>query len=258
LSPPAPPESTQSARGPLPPLAPPNLLPAGYTRSRGITISPAVVAWIPAVSLALILLLTLTSWVGVYSGEEHPVYTQGAWRAISGYPKQSIQLEEFLLKDLPPPSIYDRTRSDWVIMVPYLLALILALVLAWAERINSRGVQARIPSLWPYRHAIIAGFAGAALILLTVEATRGFGLERALDSAVADKFEAERKNADTPGEQKKVDFHQRQELAKYDLERTGWFDLVLCLHVLAMLALLARVGLERHGNRPPPRIVVQY
>jgi hypothetical protein len=100
--------------------------------------------------------------------------------------------------------------------------------------------------------------AGAALLLIAAEAARGFGLERAVNAAVAEKFAADRKAAVLPGDLDKVDFRQNLELAKYNLERTGWFCLAICLHVVALLAMLAKLGLERRGAKPPPRIVIQY
>jgi hypothetical protein len=249
---------------PIPQLqaAPPaTALLAGYTRSRGLTIAPGAVAWLPAVCLTLIVLLTFTPWVGVYL-KGHAIYSQGAWRAITGNPQRDIALEEYLLKDVPPPSISDRTRSDWPIMLPYILAVLLACGLAGAERLQgeriSAGISRLVPTIWPHRHSVIAALAGAALLLLAIEAARGFGLERAVEEAVSEKFEAARSAAATPGELAKVEFYQNQELAKYGLEHTGWFCAVLGLHVLALLALLGRVGLERRGNKPPPRLVIQY
>lgn len=252
------PEPVPSHPLPIPHTTP--LLPVGYTRSRGITISPCVVAWTPVICLTIILLLTLTPWVGVFPSG-HPVYTQGAWRAITGWPTRDFRFEDLLVNDLPPPSISDRTPSDWLIMLPYLLVLILACVLAWAERLEnnkSAFVSRRVPTLWPYRNSVIAILAGAALLLLAIEATRGFGLERAMDAAVAEKFAEARKEAKNPGDVDKVNFRQAQELAKYGLERTGWFCAVVVLHVLVLLAMLGRLALERRGNKPPPRIVVQY
>lgn len=250
--------STSSVFAPNSPPPEALALPTGYIRARGFTISPCVVAWIPAVSLSLILVLTLVPWVGVYPGG-HPVYTQSAWRAITGRPTQSFQLEELLLKELPAPSVYVRTSPDWLIMLPYILALLLAVALAWAERLNPPVVSKRLPGLWPYRIPILAVLAITTLLLLVTEATRGFGLERAMESAVNDKFEATRQAAGaSPGDPRKIDFSQQRELAMYGLERTGWFCLVLCLHVLAVLAILGRFGLERRGSKPPPRIVLQY
>lgn len=237
-------------------------LPSGYTHSRGIALSPCVVAWIPAIALTAILLLTLAPWVGVYPNGVG-VYTQGAWRSINGWPTRNIQLEDLLLKELPAPSVYDRTGSDWLIMLPYILTLLLAIAFAWVERLESvnktTGIPKRLPGVWPFRQVIIAGLAGMALLFLTLESTRGFGLERAMHAAVSEKFDAKRKEAGTSaGEQTRIDFLEGQELAKYGLERTGWFCLVMCLHVLVLLALLGRLGLERRGSKPPPRLVIQY
>ena len=260
---PAMPIPVEAVASPTPPapLPPSPSLPTGYTHSRSFTISPCVVAWIPAVALTAILLLTLTPWVGVYPGAT-AVYTQGAWRSITGRPTRNFQNEDLMLKELPAPSVYDRTVSDWLIMLPYIIALLLAIVLAWAERLEARGTSTglpkRFPALWPFRHLVIAGFVGAALLLLTLEATRGFGLERAMHAAVTDKFETQHRDAKTPGDHDRIEYLQGKELAGFGLERTGWFCLVLSLHVLAVLAMLGRAGLERRGNKAPPRIVLQY
>ncbi len=215
----------------------------------------------PGRPLTAILLLTLTPWVGVYPGGT-AVYTQGAWRSITGRPTRNFQNEDLMLKELPAPSVYDRTVSDWLIMLPYIVALLLAIVLAWAERLEKSGASTRLPkllpALWPFRHLVIAGLVGAALLLLTLEATRGFGLERAMHAAVTDKFDTQRKDAKTPGEHHRIDYLEGKELAGFGLERTGWFCLVLSLHILAIVAMLGRVGLERRGNKPPPRIALQY
>ncbi|HXD88779.1 MAG TPA: hypothetical protein VN641_19975 [Urbifossiella sp.] len=238
---------------PLPASAVP---PAGYTRSRSITISPCVVAWTPAVALAIIVILTFAPWVGVYPG---PVYTQGAWRAITGYPKRDPQLERLLPKDLPPPSIEDRTHSDWLVMLPYVLMLILATALAWIERLEAHerrtGIPRRLPLFWPHRQAIIAAFASLALLFLAIQTARGLGLERALDAAVREKFEAARAAASDPRE---VNFDQALEFARDGLERTGWFYLAWCLHIVVLLAILGRAGLKRRGNKLPPRLMIQY
>ena len=256
---PPPPPPVVSEPLPVPVLDPAAAsLPAGYTHSRGFTISPCVVAWIPAVALTAILLLTLFPWVELTS-RGHAVYTQGAWRSITGRPTRDIELEDLMLKQLPPPSLYDRTPADWYIMLPYLFVLLLAVAVAWANRLDAEAVARRIPALWPFRHGLLAGLAGAALLLIAIEMTRGFGLERALTSAVSKKFAEQREKAgNVAGEQKKIDFYESQEIAKYGLERTAWLCVAMSLHVFVLLAMLGQIGLARRGNKPPPRIVIQY
>jgi len=243
---------------PAPAVPEPQTLPAGYQHSRGFTISPAAVAWIPAVALTAILLLTFFPWVEL-PARGPSVYTQGAWRSINGRPTRDFQFEDTILKDLPPPSLYDRTPSDWYVMLPYLLVLLLAVAIAWADRLDAAAVERLIPMLWPFRHGLLAGLAGAAFLLLCIEAARGFGLERALTAAVSEKFAEQREKAGSVvGEQKKIDFHESQELAKYGMDRTTAFCLAMGLHLLVPLAMLARIGLNRRGNKPPPRIAIQY
>lgn len=257
VSPAAPPPSSTHSAEISPPPAVESACPAGYSRSINLTLSPCVVGWIPAVALSIILLLTFFPWVGVYPGG-HAVYTQGVWRAISGWPKRDFQLEDLLLKDLPAPSLYDRTSSDWLITVPYLLGLILAVAAAWLERLNPPLAARRLPFLWPWRRTVVGVLAVSTLLLLSVESARGLGLERAMHSAVSEKFSEQRQKAATAGEQEKVDFLESGELAKYGLERTSWHCLAMWLHVLVPLAILAGVWLDRRGEKPHPRIALQY
>jgi hypothetical protein len=250
---------------PAPPPPPPTIptaetpaLPTGYTHSRGFTISPSVVAWVPAIALTVVFLLTFFPWVELPS-RGPSVYTQGAWRSINGRPTRDFQFEDMVLKDLPPPSLYDRTPADWYIMLPYLLVLLAAMAIAWADRLDAAAVERLIPTLWPHRHVLQAGLALAAFLLLSIEAARGFGLERALNSAVSEKFAGQREKAgNLPGEQKKIDYQESQELAKYGMERTTAFCLAMGLHLLVPLAMLVRIGLNRRGNKPPPRIAIHY
>lgn len=232
-------------------------LPAGYTKSRGFTISPCVVAWIPAVALSLILLLSFFPWVGVYPGGG-AVYTQGVWRAIYGWPTRNIDQEDKWMRDLPAPSVYDRTNSDWLIMLPYLMGLILAVAAAWLERLDPPLAAQRLPSLWPWRRALVLVLAASIFLLLLVESGRGFGLERAMRAAVAEKFNEQRQKAGTTGDHEKLDVMENRELMKYGLERTDWYCLAMCLHLLVLLAILGRWGLDRRGDKPPPRIAIQY
>ena len=55
-----------------------------------------------------------------------------------------------------------------------------------------------------------------------------------------------------------VEYKEDQELAKYNLERTTWLYLAVTCNLLAVLAMLARMALDRRGDKPPPRFVIQY
>ena len=264
LVPPAPPST--ALEPPLPPTPPVPSVPLGYTRSIGFNISPKGVAWLPAVGLSLILALTLFNWAGSYIGGT-PLWAQGAWRALAGTVDRNYKLEvatKEQLKDLPP--VLDKVKSDWEVMLPYLVLLILAAVLAWAERLVATLDRNRLPkwlrwvtAIWPYRIPLLAGLSVLLLVLLASQWAAGFGLERAMRAAVAEKFEPQRKAAaNSPADLDTIKHSEEQELARYDLEHTTWFYLAVALHVLVVAAMVTRAGLDARGNKPPPRFVLQY
>ncbi|MFO0825557.1 MAG: hypothetical protein U0792_20955 [Gemmataceae bacterium] len=54
---------------------------ASYTHAIGITISPRVIVWLPAVLLTIVFFSTFFRWTGSYLGG-HPVYSQSPWQAV--------------------------------------------------------------------------------------------------------------------------------------------------------------------------------
>ena len=264
---------TAPLEAPLPPEPPVPGAPPGYTRSVGFSVSPKGLAWVPAVGLTLILLLSVFDWVGSYVGGT-AMYAQNGWRALSGNPYRNAELERRLkapeaarAQMVWPDDIRGSVRSDWEVMLPYFLALGLAVLVAWAERLVATVDRNRLPKsfqwvagVWPYRIPVLAGLATAALVLVLVQAANGFGLERYLKQFAGDVV-AKRLEAQAPG--KPVDpvllaDERDQELARFNLERTTWFYLVVLLHLAVVLAMVGRALLERRGNKPPPRVVFQY
>ena len=251
---------------PLPPPPPPPPVPHGYTHSRGVTISPVVMAWVPAVFLTLILVLTFFDWVGSYVGG-HPVYAQNAWRSLTGSVARNFQIEELIKQQAAwPADVLNKVRSDWEVMLPYLLALVLATAAAWAERMVATLDRTRLPpplrwvgTVWPYRIPVTAGLATVALLLVLIQVGSGFGLERAMRAAVNDRLVPDRTaNKENAATLAAIDFKAEQELARFNLERTTWLHLAILLNVLVVVAMVVRSVMERRGNRPPPRLVLQY
>ena len=253
------------------------LLGDGYTRSHGITISPRVMAWVPAICLTLILVLSVFDWIGAYSAGS-PVYTQNAWRALIGSVSRNLEQEKLVKsagaanpQSAWPEGVVDHVRGDWI-MLPYLIALLLATAVAWAERMVATLDPHRLPKqlhwvavVWPHRIAITAGLATVALLCLVIQVWSGFGLEGAMQKAVSKKFEEKRKIASeeknkttSPSDPVLIDFEEKEELARFKLERTTWLYLAVILHILIVLAILVRSWLDRRGHKPLPRIVLQY
>jgi hypothetical protein len=266
LVPPAYPSPSTQLEPPLPPAPPVPPVPAGYTRSHGLSLSPTALAWVPAVGLTLILFLTFFNWVGMYVGG-HPVVSQNPWRMVSGNPTRNHRLEELVKKQegWPLDQILNKVHWD-KLTPPYLLMLLVGFVLAWAERMVATLDRNRLPpalrwvaTVWPYRLPVLAALATVAFLLLAIQMVSGFNLEGAVKEVVSERFAEERKQAaGNPSALEKVEFKEGQELARYNLERTSWLWLALLLNLLVVVAMLARSGLERRGNRPPPRIVIQY
>lgn len=262
-APPAPPGFVPPEQRPLPPTP---VLPAGYAHTVGLTLKAEALAWVPAVGLTLILLLTFFVWVGSYVGG-HPVYAQTAWRALTGSPSRNFHLEEFTQQQSGwPADVLNKVQSDWLLVLPYLLALVAAVALAWAERFVMTVDRGRLPKrlgflgdVWPYRIPVLAALATVAALLLLVLLARGFGLERAMRETVTAKYADERVKAEgNPSKLETIEWKADQELSRFNLERTFWLDLAVLLHVVVVLAMVGRAWLDRRGDKPPPRLVVQY
>jgi hypothetical protein len=264
-----PPPASNQLEPPLPPTPPVPSVPPGYTRSIGLPISPKMVAWLPALCLTLALIATFFSWVGAYAGR-YPVYSQGPWRALFGVAERDPDNLEFAKKD--PTNLVgqgqwlDKLKSDWGLVLPYLVLLILATVLAWAERGFATLDKNRLPPplrwvtvVWPYRIVVIAALATISFVLIVTQVINGFGLQRAAQLEVKEHFATDRQKAGaSESALADVEILEKKRLDAYHLERTTWLYLGLGLHLLAVLAIVARVRLDARGNKPPPRIVIQY
>jgi hypothetical protein len=244
---------------PIPPVEPAlTPIPAGYTHVRGISFNPRVIAWLPAILLTATLLCTFGPWVGMYLGG-YAVYSQGPWSAMVGADNDNREL----IQSLQAPTQWEnKLTSDWELMVPYLLALLLATILALADRGLTTLDPRKIPplaGLWKYRQLLIVALTTLAFALVLIHVINGFGLERAIRQTVAEQFVEERAAAKgNRSAEATVDYKEEQAFAKYNLERTSFFYLGLACHLFAILAMLAHMRLERRGDKPPPRLVIQY
>jgi hypothetical protein len=231
---------------------------AGYTRSIGITLSPRVLSWLPAVLLLLSLVFTCFPWVGSYAGGS-AVYSQRPWGAVFGVVSRNFALEKAVTI---PAGWLDKVRSDWELMVLYLLLLLLATALAWADRGLHAFDPRNIPPLakvWPHRLTVICALAAMALILSLIQVYNGFGMERAIRKAVSEQFVGEREKAvNSPAQLAGVEYEVQQAYDRYNLERTTWMYLALVCNLLAVLAIMIRMILERRGTKPPPKILLHY
>jgi hypothetical protein len=259
---PAPPSTPNGFLPPAPRGAAEVPAPAGYTKAVGFTLAPHAVAWLPAMLLTAVLVLTFFTWVGCYAGAS-AVYSQRPWGAMFGLtPFRDYKYEE---ANPPIPGGWlDKVSGyhDWKIFVPCFLALFVALVFAWAER-GIRTYEPRsvawLAKLWPWRNGIVAGGAVLVLVLLLVQWMKGFPMERAIREQISEKFADRREKAgNSPAEQDRLQYQEDQEFDKYNLEHTTWMYLALLCSALAVLAILLRIALDARGNKAPPKLVLHY
>jgi hypothetical protein len=245
---------------PVPSAALATPTPAGYTKSVGITIAPKVVAWLPAAFLTILFFCTLFSWIASSLGG-NSVYWQSPWRAIGGW----VGKDPILLQSMPGDSNWvAQTPMDWLLMLPFVLCLLVALVLAWAERLvhglDTRRVPPQLAKVWEWRKVAIAVLSSIALFFMLIQVSTGFGMERAIRKVVHDEpaLAKVRDEAKDARAKDAVAIKEESELAKYNMGRTIWQDLGLTCNVLAILTMLLSIQLDRRGDKPPPKLMLHY
>ena len=232
----------------------------GYTHSIGFAISPKLIMWLPAVLLTIAFFCTFFRWTGSYLGG-HPVYSQSPWQAVFAGVSRNFALEA----NMPGSGVWlDKVTSDWMILVPYMLLLIFATGVAWVER-GFRGIDPRrippIAGIWPWRKAFIGILASLAFVLICMQLVNGFGMERAIRKMVRENPElakAREDAANSPAKLAAVENKEDSELAKYNLEETGWQDLSLFCNLLAIVTVFMSIPMEKRGDKPPPRVMLHY
>jgi hypothetical protein len=266
--PPTPASASVPPPGYVPPAVGSGFLPAtdtptdapavGYTHARGITISPQVFSWLPAALLLVTLILTFFPWVGVYAGGTS-IYWQQPWRAVVGSVGRNFALERAIAIST---AWLNKVTSDWELMLPFLLCLLVATILAWLDRAGHMfdpNRLKRLERIWPHRQAIIGALAALAFTFSLIQALNGFGMQRAIRQTVTEQFaDAREKAKSDPSEQKRIEYDEEAAYRGYNIERTTWLYLALVCNAFAVLALVVRYLLARRANKPPPRLVLHY
>ncbi|MGL6094489.1 MAG: hypothetical protein ACRC7O_01640, partial [Fimbriiglobus sp.] len=226
--------------------------------SRSIELSPLVVQWGPVAAITVAFVLTFFSWVGTFPGGMR-VYTQSPWEALVGAGhNHSLGLTEWReLRPLIPANVLP--------MLPYLLCTIAAVALAWTERIGQYPDPAKLPPAlgrWVplvTRNVVLltTGLATAALLLVWFQLISGFGLQTVIqeriDAEVAKLHDSLPANSIVPPAQIGA------VVGSYSLGGTTARDAAVLAHLAAVLALAARMWLERRSPaKPLPRAVVHW
>jgi hypothetical protein len=252
---PPPPPGLAPATPDAPPPPPPE---PGDEREIGVSISPGILVWVPAFGFAVLFALTFFSWIGAYPGG-HRLFTQNAWESLAAshtpniVPTELEEIEKHLLNSLP---------YCWLLL-PYVIALVLALFFAWADRLlpdevtptSLPGPLVWLTKVWPARRGILTILGLGLLALFVVQGWKGLGLETAIKGYATNKFEEETKAADTELKKSTARVKAGMEYAKYSVATTTGYTLAFWAHVVVAASLLLR---PREGASRPLRLGVRY
>jgi hypothetical protein len=208
--------------------------------------------WLAPIGLTLALILTLFKWNGSFPAG-YAAYTQNAWQALFATMSTDPVAEKLMGME---QSIKDRLNSSWWLL-PYLIFLVLAVVLAWAHHLVSRGriqLPVLLQGIWNIRLALLAALAGIVLFLLLAQVVGGFSLEHAVSNMVSQQFAEDSKLAKTPEEIQVVQMKVAQEFGRFQIIDTTWLWLAILMHLLALVGIAAETAIHERGNRPPPRV----
>ena len=233
-----------------------------YTQACNVTLSPHVIDWVPVVCLTLILLLTFFSWVGIYPGG-YKAYSQSPWLAVSG----SISTDRFAEEVLKiEGKLKALVSSNWILLIPYLIGLLLTTALAWADRFVTMahvqkltGPLEILSRIWPHRFPLLAALSIVLLVLLLLQLQVGFGLEDAVKKMATETFTEQRTAAGTNSAAlDKVTVLEGQELGKYQPQGTFFLSLAVIAHFVVVFAAAARFWLYRRGTKPLPKLTMNW
>jgi hypothetical protein len=155
--------------------------------------------------------------------------------------------------------------SNFLILFPYLISVLIAMILGWADRVVTTAHVTSLPgplkfieTIWPHRFAVLTGLAVLTLGLLLLQLSMGFGLDRAITEHVSGEFTEQLAATDlTDAAKQKIAISKGTALAKYRPETTTWLGIVVWLHILVILATAARAWLYRRGDKPLPKLTLQ-
>jgi len=252
------------------PTPPPGLVPpappvqqtatvSGLHDECGLTLSPQVIAWIPALALTVALASALFfSWIGSFPG---------GFRAFTQSPLQALfadfSVQSFASLQDTEKGLNSSIRSNWL-MLPFLLLLILVTLFAWFERFFPDPKLGRVPSalsflvgFWPRRHFVLIGMTFFALLFMYMQCYRGFALENALKEISTQKYAKELDEADTTHARQDVQVRAGQDFGRYCLQYTTANVVGHAMLWLALVMLILDCWLDRRAGKPAPRIVLK-
>ena len=240
----------------LPPSPSPESELSGYRKIFSIPFKHDVMRWIAPAALTLVFFLTMLPWNGIYLAG-NAAYTQNAWQCAFGsvsYDSVGEQLMQFNAE-------LDRRVHANLWLVPYLMLLFPALVLAWAGPIVEVAKVKLPPGLepyWKFQPLILAGVLGVMFLFLLAQCLTGFGIQQGVDQYVEEMFKERRGYAKTPEQIQTLEMEIDSKRGSLRVKTTPWLRLAILFHLVGTLAAASEYGLAWRGTKPPPRVAAMW
>jgi hypothetical protein len=238
----------------VPPSPPPSTAAAptmGYTKSYTMSFHPEVVRWVPAVAVVLIFILQFLPWVGVYPGGV-PAAWQNGWEAAFGsYGEDHDMLDMFQFKD-------NRPGVNLLLIfyfLPFFVVTLVVTVGVLVVTLKPMKLPGTLEGLLRFRWTLVAGLNLLTFLFLLLQLILGFSIEKSYQEQVADRIAKDRKDEKRTVPSKQLEAMEKVPL--YSLHRTRWLRLVFVLQLVAAIAAALMAWVEKRGNRPPPRLVLE-
>jgi hypothetical protein len=235
--------------------------PLGDQRECSLTLSPRIVAWVPAISLTVALVSVLFfSWVGSFPAGER-VFAQSPLQALfATFNRTTLASMQDAEKGL------EAHIQANLLMLPFLLGLVAATALAWFERVFPHPTVQTLPAflfwmmgVWPRRFLILISLTAFCLAAILVQCWRGFGLETAArDYATAQVRAKQTEPADTSFKKQAEQIQIGQEYGKFCLSDTLASGIGVTALVLALASLLVYWWLDHRGDKPAPQFILRH
>src|SRR5262245_50127526 len=146
-------------------------------------------------------------------------------------------------------------------LVPYLMLLFPALILAWAGPIVEVAKVKLPPGLepyWKFQPLILAGVLGVMFLFLLAQWASGFGIQQGVDQYLEDVFKDKRAIAKTPEQIQSLEMEIDTKRGGFRAKTTPWGRLAILFHLVGTLAAAAEYGLFIRGTKPPPRAAAMW
>ncbi|HKA06324.1 MAG TPA: hypothetical protein VKD71_03645 [Gemmataceae bacterium] len=238
-----------------PPPSPESEL-SDYRKIVSIPFKHDVMRWIAPAAMTLVFFLTMLPWDGMYLAG-NSAYTQNAWQCAFGsvsYDPVAEQLMQFSAE-------LDKRVHASLWLVPYLMLLFPALVLAWAGPIVEVSKTKLPPGLepyWKFQPLILAGALGVMFLFLLAQCISGFGIQQGVDQYVEEMYKERRGYAKTPEQNQTLEMEIDSKRGSLRVKTTPWLRLAILFHLVGTLAAVAEYGLAWRGTKPPPRVAAMW